>query len=622
MSAPFGYVVNDKYVNISVDTDTAFETDGDTNDAIITVEYSDAPAVGELTVEKKGEVLDGFKGGLLASSYEKEFVYKEGSLAGAKFKVYAAEDIYTADNQKDADGNRIKYYSKGDLVTTLTTGKDGKATVKNLPLGQYRVVEVEAPYGYVLNPNEQKVTFTYVDDKTPVIKESLTFSDDRQKLDMSVTKLDAEDNTPIAGAVFGLYADEDIKNADGRVIIEKGTLLEKATSDENGKIAFVKDYPFAKYVARELVKPAGYVTNEEAVNFDTKYQGQDVKAAVYNSEYKNTPTTFEFTKTDIQFTVEDTGKVQHVEMKDEVPTGSIVINKDGEFVTDTTLMKGYWYDFIFNFFKDSLAGVTFDVYAKEDIVSADGLDTVYHKAGDKVATIVTNDKGIARIDDLPLGKYYLVETKTIDGFVLDDTPIEADLSYIDQNTKVVFAGMDVTNERQKVQITVTKTDSETKEALEGAVFGLFAKEDIVNKDGKVIVKADTQIERTVTGKDGKVLDTLTTDKNGHAESKELPICTYNEDGSFKEDIHYTVVETKAADGYILDETAHDVTLRYDDNAPDVVVATLKLVNVPTEPKLPQTGDNANPLLYLGIGALALITGVGVGLRGRKKKNKQ
>ena len=567
-------------------------------------------------------------------------------------------------------------------MTTLTTGKDGKATAKNLPLGQYRVVEVEAPYGYVLNPNEQKVTFTYVDDKTPVIKESLTFSDDRQKLDMSVTKLDAEDNTPIAGAVFGLYADEDIKNVAGKVIIEKGTLLEKATSDENGKIAFVKDYPFAKYVARELVKPAGYVTNEEAVNFDTKYQGQDVKAAVYNSEYKNTPTTFEFTKTDItsgaeltgatltvldkdgnvvdtwtsdakeahvikrlvvgeiytlreefapygylnatdiQFTVEDTGKVQHVEMKDEVPTGSIVINKDGEFVKDTTLMKGYWYDFIFNFFKDSLAGVTFDVYAKEDIVSADGLDTVYHKAGDKVATIVTNDKGIARIDDLPLGKYYLVETKTIDGFVLDDTPIEADLSYIDQNTKVVFAGMDVTNERQKVQITVTKTDSETKEALEGAVFGLFAKEDIVNKDGKVIVKADTQIERTVTGKDGKVLDTLTTDKNGHAESKELPICTYNEDGSFKEDIHYTVVETKAADGYILDETAHDVTLRYDDNAPDVVVTTLKLINVPTEPKLPQTGDNANPLLYLGIGALALITGVGVGLRGRKKKNKQ
>ena len=524
------------------------------------------------------------------------------------------------------------------------------------------------------------------------------------KLDMSVTKLDAEDNKPIAGAVFGLYADEDIKNADGKVIIEKGTLLEKATSDENGKIAFVKDYPFAKYVARELVKPAGYVTNEEAVNFDTKYQGQDVKTAVYNSEYKNTPTTFEFTKTDItsgaeltgatltvldkdgnvvdtwtsdakeahvikrlvvgetytlreefapygylkatdiQFTVQDTGKVQHVEMKDEVPTGSIVINKDGEFVTDTTLMKGYWYDFIFNFFKDSLAGVTFDVYAKEDIVSADGLDTVYHKAGDKVATIVTNDKGIARVDDLPLGKYYLVETKTIDGFVLDDTPIEADLSYIDQNTKVVEswtseAGKTHMIERlpvgkytlreesapygYKVASDVTFEVKETAEIQKVSIKDEQAVGKIViEKTDKVTGKPIEGVVFEVRDKDGKVLDTLTTDKNGHAESKELPICTYNEDGSFKEDIHYTVVETKAADGYILDETAHDVTLRYDDNAPDVVVTTLKLINVPTEPKLPQTGDNANPLLYLGIGALALITGVGVGLRGRKKKNKQ
>lgn len=145
---------------------------------------------------------------------------------------------------------------------------------------------------------------------------------------------------------------------------------------------------------------------------------------------------------------------------------------------------------------------------------------------------------------------------------------------------------------------------------------------VIEKTDKVTGKPIEGVVFEVRDKDGKVLDTLTTDKNGHAESKELPICTYNEDGSFKEDIHYTVVETKAADGYILDETAHDVTLRYDDNAPEVVVTTLKLVNVPTEPKLPQTGDNANPLLYLGIGALALITGVGVGLRGRKKKNKQ
>ena len=72
----------------------------------------------------------------------------------------------------------------------------------------------------------------------------------------------------------------------------------------------------AKYVARELVKPAGYVTNEEAVNFDTKYQGQDVKTAVYNSEYKNTPTTFEFTKIDITSGAELTGATLTVLDKD------------------------------------------------------------------------------------------------------------------------------------------------------------------------------------------------------------------------------------------------------------------------------------------------------------------
>ena len=611
MSAPFGYVVNDKYVNISVDTDTAFETDGDTNDAIITVEYSDAPAVGELTVEKKGEVLDGFKGGLLASSYEKEFVYREGSLAGAKFKVYAAEDIYTADNQKDADGNRIKYYSEGDLVTTLTTGKDGKATAKNLPLGQYRVVEVEAPYGYVLNPNEQKVTFTYVDDKTPVIKESLTFSDDRQKLDMSVTKLDAEDNTPIAGAVFGLYADEDIKNVAGKVIIEKGTLLEKATSDENGKIAFVKDYPFAKYVARELVKPAGYVTNER----------QKVQITV--------------TKTDSET-------------------------------------------------KEALEGAVFGLFAKEDIVNKDG--KVIVKADTQIERTVTGKDGKAAFtSDLPLGQYYVKEIEAPKGYVKSDKIFDVDASYQGDKVKVIefeaafenapikveISKTDITGEKELpgAKLSVIDADGKLVESWtseagkthmierlpvgkytlreESAPYGYKVASDVTfevketaeiqkvsMKDeqavGKIVIeKTDKVTGKPIDGvvfevrdKDGKVLDTLTTDKNGHAESKELPICTYNEDGSFKEDIHYTVVETKAADGYILDETAHDVTLRYDDNAPDVVVTTLKLINVPTEPKLPQTGDNANPLLYLGIGALALITGVGVGLRGRKKKNKQ
>ena len=588
-------------------------------------ENEDEPVVGELTVEKKGEILDGYKGGLFADSDEKEFIYKEGSLEGAEFEVYAAEDIFTADMQKDENGNRTKYYSKGDLVATLTTGEDGKAGISGLPLGQYRVVETKAPYGYVLNGEEQPVTFVYVDDKTPIIHESVTFTNDRQKLDMSVIKKDAEEDTPVAGAVFGLYAAEDIENASGEIIIEAGTLLETAVSDENGRITFKKDYPFAVYEAKELEAPKGYVSSEEVITFETEYQGQHEAAAEYSSEFLNEPTTFEFTKEDIasgaelsgamltvidkdgnvvdrwtsvadeahvikrlaagetytlreefapygylkaeeiKFTVEDTADIQSAVMKDEVPTGAIIINKDGEFVTDTTLMKGHWYDFIFNYFKDSLAGVEFEVYAAEDIVSPDGLDTIYYEADELVATIVTDEKGYAGIDNLPLGKYYLVETKTLEGFVLDDTPIEADLSYIDQDTKVVYAGMNISNERQKVQITVVKKEAGTKEVLEGAVFGLFAKEDIVNKDGKVVVKAGTEIERGVTGKDGKL--TFVSD---------LPLGKYY------------VQELTAPKGYVKSDKVFEVDASYQGDDKEVIEFEAEFENKPIKVQISKT----------------------------------
>lgn len=112
---------------------------------------------------------------------------------------------------------------------------------------------------------------------------------------------------------------------------------------------------------------------------------------------------------EIQFTISDTEDVQYVEMQDEVPTGTIVINKDGEFLTDINLIKGHWYDFVFDYFKKSLAGVTFEVYAAEDsliqgLYSSMTTDAVYASS---FFRLHTSKQTQPIVDDI----YYLVETK-------------------------------------------------------------------------------------------------------------------------------------------------------------------------------------------------------------------
>lgn len=121
VTAPEGYTINKNYVEVTVDSNTAYYQDDVRKDIIIIIEavYENHPVNGELTVVKKGEVLDGYK---------KDFTYKVQNLAGAVFAVYAAEDIYTADFHKDSNGNRILEYAKDELVAELTTSEDGTAT--------------------------------------------------------------------------------------------------------------------------------------------------------------------------------------------------------------------------------------------------------------------------------------------------------------------------------------------------------------------------------------------------------------------------------------------------------------------------------------------------------------
>ena len=592
VSAPDGYTQNTQYVEIKVDKNTANQMDSVSGDAIITVTYENHPVKGKLVIHKSGETLKSFK---------KDFVYEETSLEGAEFEIYAAEDIFTPDHQVDEQGNRHVIYAKDTLVKTVTTDKNGEAVIKDLPLGKYRVKETKTPAGFVLNPDSQEVSFIYKDQNTPEIEEKLEFSNERQKVELSVEKQDAETGKALKGATFGLYNKEAISSGD-KVIVKADTLLQEITSNEKGKAAFTLDLPLGRYYVKELQAPAGYVSSDEILEFDATYQGQDVKTIKLKSVKKNQPTTVEVTKadittgteldgasmsvldkdgnvidswtsvkdsphvikrlqvgktyilreelapygylraTDVEFTISDTAEVQKVKMEDEVPVARLLVNKKGEFLDSVSLLdnaKGM-IEHLFNYVTGNLTDVTFNVYAAEAIRAADGVSADYYAADELVGSITTDGNGIAQMDNLPLGRYYIVEKETSHGYVLDNEPRYVDLTYRDQDTPLVTYSADWQNARQRVQVEVLKKEKDSDKVLSGAIFGLYAADDIVSSKGKVLLAKDTLIELKTTDEDGKIQFVA-----------DLPV-----------DSRYYIKELAAPDGYVTDQEPQEFTFEY------------------------------------------------------------
>ena len=592
VSGPDGYTQNTQYVEIKVDKNTAYQMDSVSGDAIITVTYENHPVKGKLVIHKSGETLKSFK---------KDFVYEETSLEGAEFEIYAAEDIFTPDHQVDEQGNRHVIYAKDTLVKTVTTNKNGEAVIKDLPLGKYRVKETKAPAGFVLNPDSQEVSFIYKDQNTPEIEEKLEFSNERQKVELSVEKQDAETGKALKGATFGLYNKEAISSGD-KVIVKADTLLQEITSNEKGKAAFTLDLPLGRYYVKELQAPAGYVSSDEILEFDATYQGQDVKTIKLKSVKKNQPTTVEVTKadittgteldgasmsvldkdgnvidswtsvkdsphvikrlqvgktyilreelapygylraTDVEFTISDTAEVQKVKMEDEVPVARLLVNKKGEFLDSVSLLdnaKGM-IEHLFNYVTGNLTDVTFNVYAAEAIRAADGVSADYYAADELVGSITTDGNGIAQMDNLPLGRYYIVEKETAHGYVLDNEPRYVDLTYRDQDTPLVTYSADWQNARQRVQVEVLKKEKDSDKVLSGAIFGLYAADDIVSSKGKVLLAKDTLIELKTTDEDGKIQFVA-----------DLPV-----------DSRYYIKELAAPDGYVTDQEPQEFTFEY------------------------------------------------------------
>ena len=267
ISVPNGYVLDTKAYGINLIIGGTTKKD-----------VTDKEQFADLTVYKEGEVLTGAS----VTDSGVVFQYTKQRLKGAVYNVYAGADI------KAADGRVI--FQKGALVKEgLTTGEDGSATLKNLHLGTYVVTETKAPADYVCKGESKTVTLSYAGQNVEVAVGNVTFANDRQKASVSVLKQDDTTKNPLSGGIYGLYAAEDIADVSGNVVVRKDTLIEKATTGNDGNAVYQADLPINhSYYVKELQAPVNYFRNSEDVfSFRFQYTNDKQASVAFTHTFEN-----------------------------------------------------------------------------------------------------------------------------------------------------------------------------------------------------------------------------------------------------------------------------------------------------------------------------------------------
>ena len=388
------------------------------------------------------------------------FVYEKKKLSNAVFKVTAAEAIYKADG--------TKVYNKGDLVASnLKSNGEAGVTVNNLYLGSYEVTETSAPSGFTNNSNIKTVNITYAGETVTVVSKEITVTNTRQKASIEVNKKDSATKNGVAGAKYTLYANSDIKDYKGNVIVKKDTALETVTTAAGGKAKFTVDIPVGgKFIIKETKAPTGYVKNtKDSYSFlFTAMESSKAKASFSYDFYND--------RVNAVISIEKVDK----ETKKAVPQG------------DATLK-----------------GAVYGLYAKEDIVHPDGVTGVLYKKGSLVAKLTTDKDGKAKVKNLYLGKYYVKEIEPSKGYVLDETSYDVICDYEGETIPQVLRNATVYEEviKQPFQLIKISTDgSETEgDLLKGAGFSAYLKSSLkVNKDGSYDFENSKPVVITEDGK--------------------------------------------------------------------------------------------------------------------------
>lgn len=424
--------------------------------------------------------------------------------AGAGFQIY------------DPDGNKVSMtftYPTPTTIDTFYTDADGQlVTPEKLDYGKgYSLVEVQAPYGYVLDSapvsfdvteenSTQEGGITLIKVDKPNMAQKGTISVEKTgEVFFGVNVSGEEDKDVIyqpvykvkglAGAVYEITADEDVITPDGTLRYHKGDVVDTVTTDEDG-IAKSKELYLGKYTVVETKAPTGMVINKEKHSVELTYAGQDVAVT-------ETSTSFYNERQKVKISLEK------------------ILEQDETFGIGKN---------------DGIKNISFGLYAKEDVVSSSG--TVIPADGlVEIITLDENGKATANTD-LPFGSYYIKEIAIDEHYILSDTQYPFTFKYAGQDTETVEIkvndGKPIENKLIYGSVSGKKID-ENGEALGGALIGIF--------------KAD----ETEFTKEHAIM-TATSEKDGSFSFAKVP---YGK---------WIVREIEAPEGFVLDDTSYEVNI--------------------------------------------------------------
>lgn len=534
VQAPYGYVLDDTPVPFSI---TQENSSTDTGVTVVKVKARDVAQKGVINITKTGEIF--------SSVEENKGVYTPkysvGNLKGAVFEIYAAEDITTLDG--------TVRYEQGALVDTVTTDDDGVAKSKELYLGKYTVIEKTAPNGYVHNAAKYDAELTYAGQNVSVTSTDLSVYNERQKVSVSLKKIMAQDKTfgignngEITSVRFGIYANEDIKANNGDVI-PKDALITFANCDKDGNISFDCDLPVGfKWYAKEIATDKHYILSDTKYEFDTEYQGQDVK--VIDIKVNN-------------------GEV----IKNNLIYGSV---------------KGLKID---RETQKVIKGATFGLF-KSDIT-----EFTEDKA---ILTAVTDENGVFVFNNIPYGEYLIKELKPADGY-LDNEDI---FTVIIKDNEQVVEFTAINDKVPELKTTAT----------------VNGKKEVIAK-GEITIKDTVEYKHLVPNTEYVIKGTLmdkSTGKPFMVKGKEVTSTVKftpdKANGTVEVEFTFDASNIKKSTDLVVFESL------YRDNVEIAVHADLKdkgqtVTVVPPTPKTPKTSDNRNLGTWIGLGGVGLGAGI-------------